>query len=115
MKKLLVALATSFALLAPVAVASPAQAADNPYVTKWEFRKVRPGMTMARVRRIFDIPGKQTWFYSAIGRCTRADLWLCAEQSRDYRTRSRWGSVTIDYIRYPGGVWRVDTKSAYWG
>lgn len=115
MKKFLVAGATALALAAPVVVAPPAQAADNPWVTKWEFRHVKKGMTKNRVQRIFDIRGRQTWFSSSSEWCSWQDLWACASQSRDYRTRSRWGSVTVDYIRNPNGIWRVDSKYAYWG
>ena len=115
MKKFLVAGVTSLALAAPVVVAPPAQAADNPYVTKWEFRHAKKKMSMKRVHRIFDIKGRQTYFISGSQWCSFEDLWACPSQSRDYRTKSRWGTVTVDYIKYPGGVWRLDSKYAFWG
>ena len=100
MKKLLIALATSIALLAPVAVAAPASASEA-YVTKAEFKQVKKGMPLAKVHRIFDTKGKQSF----IG---------YGYQSREYKTASEYGFVMIDFKKR-NGVWRLQSKSAFWG
>jgi hypothetical protein len=109
MKRVIAAALTSIAVAAPAAViAAPAQASE-PYVTKAEFRQVSKGMTMARVHRIFDVSGTQSYYESAY-----PSLGIPAEQSREYRTKSSWGSVDIDYVRRDG-VWYVKRKDAFWG
>lgn len=83
--------------------------ADTPnYVSKGEFKKVHKGMKMAHVHNIFDIKGKQTSYASG------ERGWWPATQTREYRTKSKWGSVEIDYKKVKG-AWRVDSKYAYWG
>jgi hypothetical protein len=114
-RKFVIALAALAASLSLVAQATSASAAE-PYVTKKEFRKVTKGMRIDRVHAIFDVNGKQTWYYSAIDAqlCSQGKIWACAEQSREYRTRSRWDSVDVDFYKR-NGVWRVESKYAYWG
>lgn len=117
MKKFLAALLVAAGMAVPVFVAAPASADTPTYVSKAEFQRISKGMTMRRVNSILDIAGKQTWYYHEIdwGWCDDGDLIWCAEQSRDYRVRSRWGSVTIDFARSHDRGWVVTGKSAYWG
>lgn len=113
-KSLVVSLATALAVLSPGALSVPAHAAES-YVTKAEFKRAEIGMKKARVHKIFDIKGKQLYYSSASEWCSRADLWACATQTREYRTKSKWGYVSIYYTQYPNGIWRLDSKHAYWG
>jgi len=103
------------ALLVTLTPASPASAAES-YVTKPEFKKVKKHTKLTKVHGIFDTKGKQTSYYGAIdgGYCADGDLWACASQTRDYRTKSKWGTVTVTYYKR-FGVWRVDSKYVYWG
>ncbi len=114
MKPVIVALATG-AIASLSLVAAPAVSAAEAYVTKAEFHAVSKGMNKDRVHRIFDVAGKQTWFYSGSSYCSWKDLWACPEQSREYRTKSKWGAVNVDYRRNPDGNWVVTSKYAYWG
>lgn len=70
---------------------------------------------MPRVHRVCDIAGKQTWYSSGSRYCSTTDLWACASQSREHRTKSSWGTVYVDYVRYPNRVRRLDSEMAYWG
>jgi hypothetical protein len=117
MKKVLAALLVAAGMAAPAVVAAPANADTPTYVSKPEFQRISKGMTMSRVNSIADIKGKQTWFYHEIdwAWCEDGDLFWCAEQTRDYRVRSRWGSVTIDFARSHNRGWVVTGKSVYWG
>lgn len=110
MKRAIAAVVTATALTVPAAViiAAPAQAAE-PYVTQAEFRQVTKGMRLKRVHLIFDISGKQTMYFPAY-----PSLGMPAEQTREYRVKSEWGSVDVDYKR-KDGVWVVIRKTAYWG
>ncbi|MDQ4085608.1 MAG: hypothetical protein M3165_07275 [Actinomycetota bacterium] len=63
-------------------------------------------MSIRRVHRIFDIRGRQTSYYDG--------EYIPDSQSREYRTRSRWGSVNVDFERRRG-TWRLSGKYAYWG
>lgn len=94
---------------APTASASTSEYASEPYVTRAEFRQVHRGMAIRRVHRIFDTRGKQTAYFSAY-----PSIGVPAEQWREYRTRSRYGSVEIVYKKRQG-VWRLASKTAYWG
>jgi hypothetical protein len=110
MKRAIAAILTATAVALPTVAltASPASASE-PYVTKAEFRQVTRGMKITRVHRIFDVKGRQTIYspaYPSIG--------IAAEQTREYRTKSSWGFVDIDYKR-KDGTWVVVRKSAYWG
>lgn len=117
MRKVLAALLVAAGMAGPVVVAAPASADTPTYVSQYEFRRVAKGMTMQRVNAIFDIKGQQTWYYHEIdwGWCHDGDLFWCAEQTRDYRTKSRWGSVSVDFARSHDRGWVVTGKSAYWG
>lgn len=71
-------------------------AAALPHVSKREWRHVEPGMSKAKVHRIFDTRGR---LVSEIGN------W----QSRTYRP---WRSdiyLMVDFVR-ENGVWRLDSK-----
>ncbi len=126
MKKLIATAVAAVAVAAPLAVvaATPAEAAVRPAyktVSRAEYRAVHVGMTQTQVHRIFGDNGRSyrgtvTWSYSAIDRgyCADGDTWACAEQDREYKNTSRWGSVDVDYYRDSSGVWRVSHKSAFW-
>ena len=103
MRKTLAGALTAVALVAgPVAIAAaPAEAAGSAVVTKSEYRKIRKGMSITRVHRIFDTRGKQSFHMSGY-------------QSREYRTTKRYGFVMVDFERR-GGEWKVSSKAAFWG
>ena len=64
--KRIIALFTTLALafVGLVIAAGPSAAADKrPCVSRAEFRQVYRGMTPARVRQIFDVPGYQIFYY----------------------------------------------------
>ena len=95
-------------------LASPAHAASGK-VTKAEFKKVQPGWKMVRVHAVFDTAGKV--IFSSEGNsefCSLDDLWACPSESREYPAKSPYSQVTVDFVRYPSGVWRLDTKEAHW-
>jgi hypothetical protein len=99
-------------VVAGIFVAPTAAMADTPsYVSKTEFRRVHKGMGIKRVHRIFDVRGKQTAYYDGY-KCGTRYGW-CAEQDREYRTRGKWGYVSIDYVR-KHGRWVVTSKHALW-
>ena len=105
------AAATAVALLGGLGAAAPALAdpGSKGYVTQNEFRKVTKGMSIVRAHRIFGAQGKQTYASSGY-----PSLGIRAEQAREYKTPSRWGFVDITYHRV-NGVWKVKSKTAYWG
>ncbi len=97
-------LATAALAVAPImASAAPASADTEGCVTKTEFRKVSKGWALKRVHRVFDTAGKQSFFYSGY-------------QTRDYKPcrNPDFSFVMVDYEKR-NGVWRVTSKSAYWG
>jgi hypothetical protein len=91
-----------------VLVGSPAQADTPGCVTKTEFRSVEHGWKKARVHRVFDTRGHQT-YYDSGGAYSRPEQW------REYRAcfHPRWSSIEVDYVKRQG-VWRVSLKSAFW-
>jgi hypothetical protein len=104
MKRLGAVLATAALATAPVvAGAAPASADTAGCVTKTEFRKVRNGWSLNRVHNVFDTKGTQSMFFNGY-------------QSRDYKScrNSEYALVSVDYEKR-NGVWRVDSKFAYWG
>ncbi len=105
----LAASAASAALLvAGLGAVTPAQADTPGCVTRSEFKLVKHGSTKAKVHRVLDTTGKQTYYYSGYGR------W----ESREYKScvNPRWSYVNIDYKwSRAAGAWKVDGKSAYWG
>jgi hypothetical protein len=116
-KRAIVGLASVAVLGSGMAAAAPASAdhdAYTPYVTKAEFRTVKVGWGIKGVHHYFDTRGRQDSYYSEGKYCDWKNLWDCAEQSRSYPTRSRWGTVYVDYVRTPRGRWVVTSKSAYW-
>jgi hypothetical protein len=84
--------------------ATPSAVADTPgCVSKAEFRSVKNGWAMKRVHRVFDTKGKQTFFTNGY-------------QSREYRPckNPTFSFVIVNYEK-TAAVWRVTSKSAYWG
>jgi hypothetical protein len=101
----IVIVAAGFAVVSPTA----AHADSVGFVHQAEFRQVRKGMSIRRAHRIFDTGGKQSMYFPAYPSINSP-----AEQTREYRTKSRWGSVNVTYVKR-AGVWRVKSKYAYWG
>ena len=97
-KMLTAATATLAVVVAPLAVAAPAQADTPRCVTKSEFRKVERGWQMKRVHRLFDAKGHLVF------------------QSGAYRTREYRSCHTprYDYISISYNHGRVYRKTAYW-
>lgn len=96
-----------------VAIGAPAAiaATPTPYVTKAEVEQVSKGMPLTKVHRIFDTKATQTSYMSGYSsKCLKVP----ATQSRDYKTKSKWGFVTVDYKKVKG-TWKVDSKHAYLG
>jgi len=103
--------ATAAALLGGIGAAAPAQAdpGSKGYVTRAEFSKIRKGMPMTKVHRIFGANGKQTAYYSGY-----PSIGIKAEQDREYKTASRYGFADVTYYKV-NGVWKVHSKWAYFG
>ena len=105
------------ALLAAACVAlltSPAAQAAPNKVTKGEFQRVGHAWKMTRVHHVFDTAGKVIFAYEGSGQfCDLDDLWACPSETREYKAKSPYSYVTVDFIRYPNGVWRLDTKEAH--
>jgi hypothetical protein len=111
MKKSLAAAVLSLTVLAPVGLAaSPAAADTETCVSRTEFRRVERGWSIARVRRVFDVTGRQSYFASG-----EPSIDWPATQGREYRPCTRYSYVSVDFEKYRGDVWRVTGKSAYWG
>ncbi|WP_205473676.1 hypothetical protein [Nocardioides sp. SYSU D00038] len=120
------ALATSSAAAAPRPAVAPPSAAgepvaaapvldrgrprNKPAVTREEYRRVRRGMSIARVHKVFGTAGKRTGLIAADPAAGQP-----AQQSREYRVQgSKWGFVTVYYVQ-GSGSWVVTRKAAYWG
>ncbi len=109
-----VGLRSDVGLVPGAASAVTGDAGYSRYVTHQEFRNVRKGMSMARVHQTFDIKGKQTAYFG--GYKCGTYYGFCPSQDRDYRTKSRWGSVTVTYAWKPSTrTWVLDSKYAFWG
>jgi hypothetical protein len=112
-KRLIVATvaATAAALVGGISAAAPAQAdpGSKGYVTRAEFKKVKKGMQIQKAHKIFGAQGKQTTYFPAY-----PSIGIKAEQWREYKTASKWGFVDITYTKV-NGVWKVKSKTAYWG
>jgi hypothetical protein len=122
MRKFFLMIAALATLIAPLAITTSADAATTrQYVSRTEFHSIHKNYRMSRVHSIFGdgrkYAGTQTSYYGEIDAewCDEGETWACATQTRKYRTKSRWGTVYVDYYRAGSGIWRVDTKSAYWG
>ena len=103
MKTIILTLA---ALVAAGAVSAAPAAADTAgCVTRAEYRAVHKGYSMTRVHRIFDTAGKRAAIATSGG---------YGSQIRSYRTCSRFSAVSVSFFRRPGGIWRMDAKSAVW-
>ncbi len=114
MKTIATLFATVGLVIGGLGLAGPAEAAKkDPYVTKPEFKQVRKGMPIKKVSKIFDIPGKQSLYLPGY-ECGTAYGW-CPEQTRDYRTKNKYGSVSVTFVKKPGKGWVLDSKMAFWG
>ena len=110
-KSLLTAATVTAGLIAPVALTvAPAQADTENCVSRAEFRAVKKGWSITRVHNRFDVPGKQTYYASG-----DAEYDIPAYQSREYNGCPKYSYVSVSYEKKQGGVWRVDSKTAYWG
>jgi len=104
----LASILSAAALAGTVLLAPTAAMADTAgCATRAEFHHVHKGQSLAKVRRIMDTNGHQTYFYNG--------TYIPDSQSRDYRAcyHPRWSSISVDFDR-KGGVWKVTGKSAYW-
>ena len=91
--------------VAGTVAAAPAAADTSGCVTRGEYRAVHKGDSMTRVHRIFDTAGKRFSIATSGG---------YGSQIRNYNTCSRWSSVAVSFSKNPGGIWRMDAKSAVW-
>ena len=107
MRSLAVLAAT--AALTSLAVVAPASADTPRCVSRAEFRAVKNGWSITRVYNRFDVTGSQDWYQAG----DREYDWP-ATQGRSYRACTSFGSVYLEFERYPRDVWRVTSKSAYW-
>ena len=81
---------------------------------KWPFKVAndkpdKNGWSITRVYNRFDVTGSQDWYQAG----DREYDWP-ATQGRSYRACTSFGSVYLEFERYPRDVWRVTSKSAYW-
>ena len=97
--KRIIALFTTLALafVGLVIAAGPSAAADKrPCVSRAEFRQVYRGMTPARVRQIFDVPGYQIFYYDdGLGGGYWVDEWVDMSYWDEY---ANWVPL-IDTVR----------------
>lgn len=99
MFKLLVTVTLAAATLVGPAVVT-AQADTPGCVTRAEYRHVQRGFSKARVHHIFDTRGKFAYGSSGYG------------FTRDYKTCTKYGSVSVDY-KVRDGVARVTGKYGF--
>jgi hypothetical protein len=105
-------LAGSTTVLGSTTLATPAEAHVRPCVSKAEFRSVSRGFSKKRVHRVFDVRGRQSYFFGGTA-------YSRPQQGREYRACTHWwrggphGTVYVDY-RKRRGVWRVTSKDAFW-
>ena len=87
--------------------APAAQASGTPgCVTRAEYRHVHKGMTKVKVHQKFGTAGK---------RMSRAASGGYVSEVRTYRVcHQRFSSIAISFSKNPGGVLRLDYKSAVW-
>ena len=90
-----------------LALAAPADAANRtPHcVTKTEYKKIKNGMTLAKVKKVTGISGKRVAIATSGG---------YGSQIRSLKTCSKYSAVSISLSKNPGGAYRVDAKSAIW-
>ena len=111
LKSLLSAATVTAGLVAPIAlVATPANADTPTCVSKSEFRAVQKGWSITRVANRFDRNGNQTYYDSG-----DPSIDWPAYQSREYKPCRRYSYVSVSFEKEAGDVWRVTSKSAYWG
>lgn len=103
------AVLSAIAAVASIGVVAPASADTPRCVSRAEFRAVKDGWSITRVYNRFDVTGSQDWYEAG----DREYDWP-AMQGRSYRACTSYGTVYVEFERYPGDVWRVTSKSAYW-
>lgn len=96
--------ATAITAVASTATASASQTAGG-CVTKPEYKRAHKGMTLAQVARIFGTPGTRTAIATSGG---------YGSQVRNYPTCSPYSAIAISFSKNPGGLYRLDYKSAVW-
>ena len=117
MKKFLVAVATLPAVGVPtLAVATPAHAdAGSPKcVTKAEWRKIKTGMTRAKVKRITGIAGKVAPYSPLIygdGWSKDVDIEYRQCKPNGKPAPGSWNTVTMSYENYD---WSIDSIENVW-
>ena len=97
--------AAAFTITVGVLLAAPlsASANDTPTVDYAEFDAAKMGHTVAQVQKNFDSPGN-TWYQSSYT--------IAKEYRQAYGKQG--ADVNVDFSKV-GGVWKVSSKSAYWG
>lgn len=100
----LVATGSALVLGWSVIVASPASASGC--VTRTEYKHVHKGQTITKVKSIFHGYGGHREARSVSGGY--------GTQVRNYRTCQPYSAVSISFSKSPGGVYRVDAKTAVW-
>ncbi|WP_193606805.1 hypothetical protein [Nocardioides lijunqiniae] len=98
----------STAVLAPVAAASadaPSERAGKACVSKKEYRKLKKGMTIAKVKRITGTNGKQVNKYPLPGGKFVV--------GRAYKACTKRGAVGISFTNQTG-PYKLAAKSAAW-
>lgn len=104
MTRLLASLA-AIASVALIAASSGSATAQGGCVTKPEYKRVHKGMTIAQVTRTFGTAGHRDAIATSDG---------YGSQIRSYTTCSQFSAVAISFSKVPGGLYRLDAKSAVW-
>jgi len=107
-RRRLAALAIAPVLAATAVIASPpaAQADTRGCVTKAEYKKVKKGMKIERVHRVFDTAGKKE---------SRAASGGYVFMVRSYKVcNSRWSAVAVGFEKSPGTAMKLSAKNAVW-
>ncbi|GII98090.1 hypothetical protein Slu03_04680 [Sediminihabitans luteus] len=75
--------------------------------TPTEFGKLKEGHSLDYVRSTFGTAGTITYYYDRPG--TKYD-----NVTVEWPTDSVDGAVSIDFVKSTSGVWKLDSRSAYW-
>ncbi|WP_148572747.1 hypothetical protein [Nocardioides caldifontis] len=104
MRKLLTAVLAAAAIT--VAVPASTASADTPgCISRAEFKQVKKGMTLAKVKQIADTNGKRDVFSTGGG---------YSFQVRSYRTCSPYSVVTVGFDKRGRNPWKVSSKFGVW-
>lgn len=99
----LAAAALAAAVLVPAGAAS---ANTTPTcITRPEYRQVKKGMTLLRIKHITGIAGHRMAIATSGGYST---------QIRNFKTCSPYSAVSMSFDKHGSGSWRMDGKSAVW-